>query len=92
MAETEKVLEIGYKCPNCGSTQFYISFSAQDRRPPHWGPEILGAADCQGCQREFLVCLSPKLKGPILALLKFHGILYLEREEVVKAINILFPK
>ncbi len=87
-----KVLELGRRCPNCGSKQFSISFSPPERRPPHWGPDILGTGDCGGCQQEFLVALAPELKEPILALLRFHGILYLEREEVVKALNALFPQ
>jgi len=47
-------------CSICGSTQFSISEPGVGR-PKEWPIEVLGVADCRGCQRPFLVKLPQEL-------------------------------
>lgn len=47
-------------CLICESTQFSISEPGLGR-PKEWGPEVLGVADCRGCQQVFLVKLPEEL-------------------------------
>lgn len=63
-----KTLGIGTICPKCGSSQF--SISVPDIRPDDWPPNILGSADCRGCQQDFLVTLPLDLENAVIANLK----------------------
>lgn len=47
-------------CPICESTQFSISEFGVGR-PREWPIEVLGVADCRGCQGVFLVKLPQEL-------------------------------
>jgi hypothetical protein len=55
-------------CPVCESSQFSISGGGVVGRPKEWGPEVLGVADCRGCQQVFLVKVPPELAMHLLHL------------------------
>jgi hypothetical protein len=68
-----EIIGLGNKCPYCDSSQFSIS-SGGDFRPPHWSSEILGSAECRGCQRDFLVKLAPELEHAFYAWLMHNNV------------------
>lgn len=70
MAEKNEmqVLAFDMVCPKCGSHQFSISPPDQIGRPPEWPSNALGAADCCGCDGNFLVKLPPELENALVGI------------------------
>ena len=66
MAEKTKllVLGIGTICPKCKSNQF--SISVPSIRPDDWPRNVLGSADCRGCNGEFLVKFASELENALM--------------------------
>lgn len=83
-----RIRNLKMECPNCGSRQFFISVNTTDSmrvRPMNWdSQQVLGEADCRGCQKEFLVKLPLELQKAIKSLLAYHKISNLN--EVIKAL------
>lgn len=79
------VLGIGAICPKCGSHQF--SISVPNMRPAGW-PNVLGLADCRGCQQDFFVKLAPELENVVFLLLRSNKIDHVTTMNVLKA---MFP-
>lgn len=82
-----QVLAFDIICPKCSSRQFSISPPGQIR-PLEWSPEVLGLADCRGCNGNFLVKLPPELETALLFLLRFNKVSYFETMEALKS---MFP-
>jgi hypothetical protein len=81
-----QVLSLPMICPKCGSHQF--SISVPDIRPADWPQNILGSADCRGCQQDFLVKLAPELERAVYFLLRSNRI---DHVETMKALKVMFP-
>lgn len=77
-------LEIGEICPNCGSAQFSTSHLPPANISTDLPPGVLGVADCQTCQQEFFIRLSPNLKNAFAKIFEGRTM----KEEILK---ILFP-
>lgn len=77
-------LEIGGNCPNCDSTQFSTSCLPPANISTDLPPGVLGVGDCQTCQKEFFVKLSPNLRNAFAEILEGRTM----KEEILK---ILFP-
>lgn len=59
-------------CPLCESTQFSVSIFQEGMRPNDLPPDVIGVSDCQSCQRDFLVTVSPELLNVLVALPNMH--------------------
>lgn len=79
-----QILGIGTMCPKCGSSQF--SISVPDIRPVDWPENVLGSADCRGCDGNFLVKLPPELENALFGIL-----LEIDRSIALKVIRCFFP-
>lgn len=63
MAEKNMIEIHAFKmvCPIC-ERPLSISVPENGMRPWDWSPNVLGVADCRGCQRDFLVTLPRELE------------------------------
>ena len=86
------ILVVGDICPNCGDTQFSVECPPLSITRPELPPGVLGFAECRGCQKQFLVKLSPNLQNAFISMFDHKPILKDEipilRDEILK---ILFP-
>jgi hypothetical protein len=84
------ILEIGKRCPGCGSGQFSISCLPIAGTPTDFPPGVLGKGDCQTCHRRFLVKLAPELSSAFREILeRFEKEIYFQVKRII--LETLFP-